>query len=146
MKRFSGLVLALGLGLGMLVPAAQALDANGQLEDPVLQARFEDITKQLRCLVCQNESIADSNASLAEDLRRQVREMLLAKQSDAAIFDYMKARYGDFVLYNPPLQNKTLVIWAAPFAVLLIGIVVIVRIMRMRSRMPLDDEPAPGQP
>ena len=139
----AALVLTLGLSLG--APLARALDANGQLEDPVLQARFEDITKQLRCLVCQNESIADSNAELAVDLRRQVREMLLAQQSDAAVFDFMRARYGEFVLYNPPVEKKTLVVWGAPFAVLLVGIAAIYRIMRLRSRMPLDDEPAPGQ-
>jgi cytochrome c-type biogenesis protein CcmH len=135
---------ALGLALWLMSPLAGALDANGQMEDPALQARFENITKQLRCLVCQNESIADSNVELADQLRRQVREMLLAQQSDAAIFDFMTARYGEFVRYNPPLEKKTLVIWAAPFVLLLVGIGVIFRIMRMRSRMPLDDEPSPG--
>lgn len=138
-------ILAIGLALWLAAHSAAALDANGQLEDPVLQARFENIAKQLRCLVCQNESIADSNASLAEDLRRQVREMLLAKQSDAAIFDYMTARYGEFVRYNPPLETKTAFIWGAPFALLLVGCAVVFRILRARSAMPLDDEPSAGQ-
>jgi cytochrome c-type biogenesis protein CcmH len=139
-------VLALGLALCLVARLAGALDANGQMEDPALQARFENITKQLRCLVCQNESIADSNVELADQLRRQVREMLLAQQSDAAIFDFMTARYGEFVRYNPPLEKKTVVIWAAPIVLLLVGIGVIFRIMRMRSRMPLDDEPSAGHP
>ena len=73
-------------------------------EDPALQARFERITKELRCLVCQNESIADSNAELAADLRRQVREMLVAGKSDAAIFKFMTDRYGEFVRFAPPLE------------------------------------------
>ncbi|MGO8858288.1 MAG: cytochrome c-type biogenesis protein CcmH [Steroidobacteraceae bacterium] len=134
-------VLAVCLSAG--VPA-RALDANGQLEDPVLQARYERITKDLRCLVCQNESIADSNVELASDLRRQVREMLSAGKSDDAIFDFMTDRYGEFVRFNPPLEPKTLLIWGAPFLVLVLGVVIIFRIVRRRSRMPLDDESAPG--
>jgi len=122
--------------------AAAGVDANGQIEDHALQTRFEDITKQLRCLVCQNESIADSNAELAGDLRRQVTEMLLAGKSDDAIFHYMTDRYGEFVRFNPPLEPKTLLIWGAPFIMLLLGAFIIYRIVRERSRMPLDDEPA----
>ncbi len=128
------------------MPAVPALDANGQLEDPTLQARFERITKELRCLVCQNESIADSNVELAADLRRQVREMLAAGRSDDAIFDFMTDRYGDFVRFRPPLTRKTLLIWGAPFVVLLFGIGIIIRIVSRRSRMPLDDDPAPEPP
>jgi len=124
--------------------SARALDANGQLEDPALQARFENIAKDLRCLVCQNESIADSNVELASDLRRQVREMLVAGKSDDEIFDFMTDRYGAFVRFNPPVDRKTALIWGAPFIVLLLGVVIIVRIVRGRSRMPLDDEASPG--
>ncbi len=121
-----------------------AVDANGQLENPVLQSRFESIAKNLRCLVCQNESIADSNVELASDLRRQVREMLVAGKSDAEIFDFMTDRYGEFVRFNPPVERKTVLIWGAPFIVLLLGVAIIIRIVRGRSRMPLDDEPSPG--
>ena len=124
--------------------SARALDANGQLEDPALQARFERIAKDLRCLVCQNESIADSNVELASDLRRQVREMLVAGKSDDEIFDFMTDRYGEFVRFNPPVDRKTALIWGAPFIVLLLGVVIIIRIVRGRSRMPLDDEASPG--
>jgi cytochrome c-type biogenesis protein CcmH len=124
--------------------SARALDANGQLEDPALQARFENIAKDLRCLVCQNESIADSNVELASDLRRQVREMLVAGKSDEEIFDFMTDRYGEFVRFNPPVDRKTALIWGAPFIVLLLGVVIIFRVVRGRSRMPLDDEPSPG--
>jgi cytochrome c-type biogenesis protein CcmH len=120
------------------------IDANGQIENPALQARFELITKDLRCLVCQNESIADSNVELASDLRRQVREMLVAGKSDDAIFDFMTDRYGEFVRFRPPVERKTLLIWGAPFIVLLLGAGIIIRIVRRRSRMPLDDEPSAG--
>jgi len=126
--------------------AAQGLDANGQLEDPQLQGRFERITHDLRCLVCQNESIADSNVDLAADLRREVREMLMAGKTDDQIFDFMTARYGEFVRFNPPLEPKTLLIWGAPFIILLVGAGVVYRVVRQRSRMSLDDEPSPGSP
>ena len=124
--------------------AAESVDANGQLQDTGLQSRFENIVKDLRCLVCQNESIADSNADLAVDLRQQVREMLVAGKSDAAIFDFMTQRYGEFVRFNPPLETKTFFIWGAPFFMLLLGVGIIYRIVRHRSRMPVDDEPATG--
>ena len=115
------------------------LDPHGQLQNPLLQTRFERITKELRCLVCQNESIADSNVELASDLRRQVREMLVEGKSDDAIFTFMTDRYGEFVRFAPPLSPKTLLIWGAPFAMLLLGALVVFRIVRQRSRMPLDE-------
>ena len=122
--------------------AAGRIDAYGQLVDPKLQTRFEHITGQLRCLVCQNESIADSNVELASDLRRQVRDMLLAGQSDDAIFTFMTDRYGEFVRFSPPLEAKTLVIWGAPFLMLLVGVAIVVRVARRRSRLPLEDADA----
>ena len=138
------LVLMLAGLTGVFVSAAPVtpVDANGQIEDRALQARFETITKELRCLVCQNESIADSNVELADNLRRQVREMLIAGASDDAIFDFMTDRYGEFVRFNPPLEPKTLLIWGAPFIVLLLGSLIVFRVVRQRSRMPVDDEPS----
>jgi cytochrome c-type biogenesis protein CcmH len=115
------------------------LDAHGQLQNPALQMRFERITKELRCLVCQNESIADSNVELASDLRRQVREMLVGGKSDEAIFSFMTDRYGEFVRFAPPLTPKTALIWGAPFAMLLVGGIIVFRVARQRSRMPLDE-------
>ena len=135
----------LGFVISLIGCAAWSVDANGQLEDPALQARFESISKDLRCLVCQNESVADSNAALADDLRRQVREMLVGGKSDREIFDFMTARYGEFVRYNPPLEGKTYLIWGAPFLLLLAGIGIVYRIMRVRSQLPLDDGGAPGE-
>jgi cytochrome c-type biogenesis protein CcmH len=117
---------------------APALDVHGQMVNPELQTRFERITKELRCLVCQNESIADSNVELAADLRRQVREMLAAGKSDDAIFGFMTDRYGEFVRFAPPLSPKTALIWGAPFFMLLLGGAIIYRVARQRSRMPID--------
>lgn len=135
--KIAGLLLSLIAALFTL--GAGAVDLNGQLEDPALQSRFESIAKELRCLVCQNESIADSNAELAVDLRRQVREMLVAGKSDDAIFKYMTDRYGDFVRFAPPWGPKTFLIWGAPFIVLILGVGIIFRVVRQRSRMPLDE-------
>ena len=119
--------------------AVKDLDANGQLGDPTLQARFERITHELRCLVCQNESIADSNVELAGNLRRQVHDMLLEQQSDDAIFKFMTDRYGEFVRFSPPLEAKTLAIWGAPFIMVLLGGFIVVRIARQRAHMPIDE-------
>jgi cytochrome c-type biogenesis protein CcmH len=120
-------------------PPAAGLDDHSQLQNPQLQVRFERIAKELRCLQCQNESIADSNADLARDLRRQVREMLVAGKSDDAIFSFMTDRYGEFVRFAPPLSPKTALIWGAPFFMLLLGAAIIYRVVRQRSRMPLDE-------
>ena len=141
--RFGVLLLALArLAAGEGVAAPPPVDEYGQLKDHALQSRFERITGELRCLVCQNESIADSNVELAGDLRRQVREMLADGKSDDAIFDFMTDRYGEFVRFRPPLEPKTLLIWGAPFIMLLLGVGIIYRVVRHRSHMPLDDDPA----
>jgi cytochrome c-type biogenesis protein CcmH len=143
MIRAHAVLWALALSFCVAVAFAQekgpGLDSHGQLQDPVLQHRFERITKELRCLVCQNESIADSNVELASDLRRQVREMLIAGRNDDAIFTFMTDRYGEFVRFAPPLTAKTALIWGAPFFMLLVGAFIIFRVVRQRSRMPLDE-------
>ena len=138
--RLALLLLSVSAGLG--VRAADSVDVYGELENPALQSRYEHITQDLRCLVCQNESIADSNVELAADLRRQVREMLIAGNSDDSIFAFMTDRYGEFVRFRPPLEPKTLLIWGAPFIMVAVGAIIIVRVARQRARLPLDDEPA----
>jgi cytochrome c-type biogenesis protein CcmH len=146
-KALAAILLAAAIGQGGAMLAARpvrALDAYGQLEDSALQARYERIIQELRCLVCQNESIADSNVELASDLRRQVREMLVAGKSDDAIFTFMTDRYGEFVRFNPPLEAKTLLIWGAPFIMMLVGGFIVYRVALKRSRLPLDDEPSRG--
>jgi cytochrome c-type biogenesis protein CcmH len=116
-------------------PLIQAKEAAPTAEDPVLEARMMRIAAELRCLVCQNQTIADSHAGLAIDLRNQVREMLARGQDDKQIIDYMTARYGDFVLYRPPLKSTTALLWFGPGALLLGGLVTLFFVLRRRSRM-----------
>ena len=141
------------LMLLMVVAAALATAKEAALvaEDPVLEARVLKIAVELRCLVCQNQTIADSSAGLAIDLRNQVREMLKRGESDRQILDYMTARYGDFVLYRPPVKNTTAVLWFGPAILLVGGLVALVVILRRRSRMAPEmfepDEPdSPDRP
>lgn len=122
---------------------ASAVDSAPAFPDPVLQARYEALTHQLRCLVCQNETIADSGATLAGDLRRELREQLAAGQSDVQIIKFMTDRYGAFVLYKPPFEQRTWLLWLGPALFLLIGAVVAVRIIIQRAKlaaMQPDDE------
>ncbi len=92
-----------------------------QFSTPELELRYQTLTEELRCLVCQNQNIADSHAELAQDLRRKVYEKLSAGESDNQIIDYMTERYGDFVLYRPPFNTKTLILWIAPALTILLG-------------------------
>jgi cytochrome c-type biogenesis protein CcmH len=127
--------ILIALATAALVGAAfagRAADAVPTEMDPVAQSRAVKLAEQLRCLVCQNQTIAESNAELAVDLRRQVREQIAAGKSDAEIVDYMTARYGDFVLYRPPLKATTLLLWAGPALLLLLGAVVLGRIVHTR--------------
>lgn len=108
-------VLCLGL-------PALAGEARPTVADPALEARVLKLSEVLRCLVCQNQSIAESNAELAQDLRGQVREQLAAGKSEEEVVDYMVARYGDFVLYQPPVKTSTLLLWAGPGVLLVAGL------------------------
>ena len=129
----------------MLPLSAIAIDTGKAFDDPELQARYEKIISEVRCLKCQNQTIKDSNAFLAGDLRREIRRMLTEGKTDAEIFDFLVLRYGEFALYRPKMSGKTLVLWLAPAILLLIGGIVIVRVMRERMSMPLDDKQETGQ-
>ena len=98
------------------------------------EARYKTLINELRCLVCQNETLADSNAELAVDLRREIRGMLVDGKSDPEITEFLVARYGDFVLYNPPVKSTTLMLWYGPFALLALGILIAVITIRRRGR------------
>jgi cytochrome c-type biogenesis protein CcmH len=118
--------------------ALAAKEAALEAADPALEARMVKITSELRCLVCQNQTIADSNASLAVDLRREARALITQGKSDAEVVDYMTARYGDFVLYRPPLRATTMLLWFDPALMLAGGAAVLVIVLRRRSRMAAD--------
>ncbi|MFG5409476.1 cytochrome c-type biogenesis protein [Piscinibacter sakaiensis] len=132
---------------------AGAWRATAAADDPVLEAKVLRIAAELRCLVCQNQTIADSHADLAVDLRRQVREMLQRGAGEREVLDYMTARYGDFVLYRPPLKPTTWVLWFAPGVLLVGGAAVLWTVLRRRSRLAadrfepdLDEEPPADGP
>jgi cytochrome c-type biogenesis protein CcmH len=151
-------VAAAALVLGPLAaPApAHAAEALPTAADPALEARVLKLAAELRCLVCQNQTIADSHAGLAVDLRNQVREMLRQGKSDKEVLAYMTARYGDFVLYRPPLKDSTALLWLGPAALFGAGIVVLVLVLRRRARAgddafepdpePLEDDGAARRP
>jgi len=126
----------------ILLLSAPALAAIGvyQFDTPEQEARFKRLSEELRCLVCQNQNLADSNAELALDLRRQVHTMILAGKSDADIVSFMTERYGDFVLYRPPVNAGTLLLWVGPFVLLLVGVVVMGRLVRQRAATAAADD------
>jgi cytochrome c-type biogenesis protein CcmH len=103
-------------------------------EDDAQEARYNDLTLELRCLVCQNQNLADSDAPLAQDLRREIYEMMMAGQTDDQIKAFMVDRYGDFVLYRPPIQGNTLALWVMPIFLLLVGAVIVFFTVRTRNR------------
>ena len=130
------------LSLSLFATLAFAVDSEEALEDPVLQARYEKIIDEVRCLKCQNTTIKDSNAFLAGDLRREIRHMLEDGLTDEQIFDFLVERYGDFALYKPRASGKTLILWIAPALFLLGGAYVLVNIVRRRMTLPIDDDSA----
>ncbi len=122
----------------LLLPlmARAAIEVH-QFDNPQQEALYKELIAELRCLVCQNQNLADSNADLAKDLREKTYEMVKAGKSKDEIIDWMVNRYGDFVLYKPPVQSNTLLLWGGPFIILLVGVVVLVRFIRRR---PATDE------
>lgn len=132
-------VLLIILVLLCFGPTAPAKEAQPN-EDPKLEQRMKALTEQLRCLVCQNETLADSRADLAEDLRKQIREQMYAGKSDQEILAFLTQRYGDFVLYNPPVKATTYLLWFGPFVLLFAGAAVLYRYLKRRPEM-IKDQP-----
>ena len=127
-------VMAVALLLAALpLSSAHAVNPDEMLADPALEHRARVISRDLRCLVCQNQSIDDSDAGLAKDLRVLVRERLKAGDSNEQVIDYVVARYGDFVLLKPPMKGSTIVLWAGPAVVALFGILALILFYRRRS-------------
>ena len=136
----------LSILLFCLMPACSyAGEAKDLAADPVLEKRMIGLAENLRCLVCQNESLASSHAELAEDLRREVREQMQQGKSDKEIVDYLVARYGDFVLYKPPVKSYTMLLWFGPFAMLLIGAGMLVFQLRKRRHTVQESELTPEE-
>ncbi len=135
------LVFALFVGCTVAL-SATAQEAAPLAADPVAEKRLQELSAELRCLVCQNQTIADSNAELAQDLRREVRAMIKDGKTNPEIIDFMVTRYGDFVLYRPPVKGITLLLWGGPVALMLLGLFILLRYMRSRAkRIAAEEKP-----
>jgi len=132
-------LLSVFLGFLMLTGSANAIDAVAAFDDPEMQARYEKIISEVRCLKCQNQTIKDSNAFLASDLRREIRHMLEEGKTDDEIYEFLVARYGDFALYRPRASGKTLILWIAPMLFLVFGALALWRVEQRRTALPIDD-------
>ena len=133
MRRVFALLL-----VALLVSPALAVEPSEMLKDPALEARARTVGQELRCVVCQNQSIDDSAAEVARDMRRAVRERLSAGDSDAQVFDFMVARYGDYVLLKPPFKFGTLLLWlGAPVVLLIAATAIMLTALRRRATAPL---------
>ena len=128
------------LALLFVLSTAQAIDSGVAFDDPALQARYEHLIEEVRCLKCQNQNLRDSNAFLASDLRREIRRLLADGKTDNEIYDFLVERYGEFALYRPRKSGKTLILWLAPALLLFGGAMVVVRVIRSRSGMSLDED------
>jgi len=136
MKRFwLAVILFYAASCGVL-----AQEARPMAEDPELEKRLMKLSQELRCLVCQNETLADSQAGLAVDLRREIREQMKAGKSDQEIIAFLTQRYGEFVLYRPPLKPATYLLWFGPFVLLLVGLAVLYKYVKQRREM-ISDQP-----
>ena len=134
MKRLLVLVVAI-----FAVTPVAAIDTSKAFDDPELQARYDKLISEVRCLKCQNQSIKDSNVFLASDLRREIRRLIAEGKTDAEIQDFLVTRYGEFALYRPRTTGKTLVLWLAPFLLVLFGGLAMYRVVRHRMSLPIDD-------
>ncbi|HMT80607.1 MAG TPA: cytochrome c-type biogenesis protein CcmH [Azonexus sp.] len=143
MKRY--LLLAIFVFGSFFQSTAAIADAASEAAiatDPVAEKRLQGLSEELRCLVCQNQTIADSNAELAQDLRREIRGMIKEGKSDKEIVDFMVARYGDFVLYRPPVKGITLLLWGGPLGLMVLGLFALQRYLRRRTtRINAEDKP-----
>ena len=124
----------------VLVSTAFAIDEGKRFDDPEMQARYEKLISEVRCLQCQNQSIKDSNVTLAADLRREIARMIEEGQTDAQIADFLVTRYGEFALYRPRTSGKTLVLWLVPFLLVVVGGFALARVVKHRMSLPISDE------
>ena len=127
------------LAVSLVAFTASAIDSEQAFEDPEMQARYERLISEVRCVTCQNQTIKDSDAFIAADLRREIRRLMGEGKSDAEVTDFLVTRYGDFVLYRPRFSGKTMALWIAPFFLVLFGGFAIFRVVRHRMTMPIDE-------
>jgi cytochrome c-type biogenesis protein CcmH len=128
---------------GAVAASAEPRQARPMAQDPALEARLLIISEELRCLVCQNESLASSNAELAQDLRNEVRDLMRQGKSDAEVKQFLVQRYGDFVLYRPEFKPLTYFLWVGPFVLLVLGLLVLWRVLRLRRHATVSKRLSP---
>ena len=138
-------LLILAVAIFTVAPVA-AIDTGEAFDDPVLQARYEKLISEVRCLKCQNQSIKDSNVFLAADLRREIRRLIAEGKTDAEVVDFLVTRYGEFALYRPRTTGKTLILWIAPFVFVLLGAYAMFRVIRHRMALPIEEDGKAGGP
>lgn len=131
-------VAVLFIAVMLFATTGVAKEAVSMAANPALEKKVNEIASELRCLVCQNQTIADSSAGLAVDLKNQVREMVAKGQSQEEIVEFMVHRYGDFVLYRPPLKPTTIILWVGPFVLMVAGIVILIFNLRKRKKLVVD--------
>ncbi len=132
--------ISIAMILLLVVGLADAIDAGKAFDDPGMQTRYEKIVSEVRCLVCQNQTIKDSNAFLADDLRREIRRLMEEGKTDAEVYDFLVTRYGDFVLYRPRMSGRTMVLWIAPFLLIVVGGIIAIKVVRGRMTLSIDDD------
>ena len=140
MKRFLIVLVAC-----LVAVPAIAIDRDQRFDDPELQARYERLISEVRCVQCQNNSIKDSNVSLAADLRREIARMIEEGQSDDQIAEFLVTRYGDFALYRPRTTGKMMLLWVAPFLLVLLGGFALARVVMHRAKLPIESEEGPAE-
>ena len=140
MKRFIVLLI-----VAFASASSLAIDQEKRFDDPEMQARYEKLISEVRCLQCQNQSIKDSNVTLAADLRREIARMIDEGQTDEEIAEFLVTRYGEFALYRPRMTGKTLILWLVPFVLVLLGMLALVRVVRHRMSLPIDGPDEKGQ-
>jgi cytochrome c-type biogenesis protein CcmH len=124
----------------LMATSSLAIDAGRQFDDPEKQAMYEKVISEVRCLKCQNQTIKDSNAFLAADLRREIRRLIDEGKTEDEVYNFLVERCGEFALYRPRFSGKTLILWIAPFLLLAFGGVALTRIVRSRMALPIDDD------
>jgi cytochrome c-type biogenesis protein CcmH len=142
MRRLLKLVVLITVFQFIVIGSVWAIDASEALQNPEQQALYEQITAEVRCLVCQNQTIADSTAPLAADLRREIRRMIEGGESEAQIKSFLVDRYGGFILYKPQFESWNILLWLAPVLFLIVGLWAVVRFARKRSQLPIDEDAA----
>ena len=136
------------LALTFFAASVFAIDSEQAFNNPDLQARYENLIAEVRCVTCQNQNIKDSNAFIAADLRREIRRMIREGLNNNEIKDFLVTRYGDFVLYRPRYEGKAIILWITPFLFFVFGGIAVVRVIRYRANLPIDealDKDGPNQ-